>query len=361
MRAHHVKRGETTSQIAALHGVSNEDLVAANPHKRSREHAGRVVFAELREGEMLAVGVGEDPAKSGALYYNQAAYEQQKQCGPGTVYVQLTPYEGGCALDTSTWPVGAPLPQGPCPTGHVPMQMTSGPVAGQYRCVNAQYPGMPRPGSAPNVPPTTPAPTTVPGWPPIDQIVAGLPGLPSTLPQLPALDVAFPAIPQVPVVFAASGPGIDPASGLPLPGVIPATTPAGQAPIDPRYLANGAIPCGQYNQGTPGFMPAPAPKPACEWIEKGAFTIDIDGCTYCAVCDEPGWIYNPATKQCDIPQTPEPGDKGGGDKGGGDKGGGDVKTSQPEPEKGWSTGAKVGVVVAVAAVVAGAFMLGRKR
>jgi hypothetical protein len=64
MALHTVARGERLSEIAALHGVPVQDIVAANPQKpRQRLASGAVVFADLAEGETLTVGVGAPPKK----------------------------------------------------------------------------------------------------------------------------------------------------------------------------------------------------------------------------------------------------------------------------------------------------------
>jgi len=52
---HVVQVGESTMSIAARYGVSQDDLVNANPTKASRIHRNRPVFDVLEEGEQLEI------------------------------------------------------------------------------------------------------------------------------------------------------------------------------------------------------------------------------------------------------------------------------------------------------------------
>jgi LysM repeat protein len=52
---HRVRFGNTTSDIASMHGVSVEALVAANPQKQTRMAGGRRVFTKLFEGERVNI------------------------------------------------------------------------------------------------------------------------------------------------------------------------------------------------------------------------------------------------------------------------------------------------------------------
>jgi hypothetical protein len=57
MATHTVARGERLSEIAALHGVPVENIVAANPNKpRTQLRSGAVVFSDLSEGETIGLG-----------------------------------------------------------------------------------------------------------------------------------------------------------------------------------------------------------------------------------------------------------------------------------------------------------------
>jgi len=56
MLTYRIRRGDKLSDVAALHGVSVSDVVAANPHKpRLQLQSGAVVFASLGSGEDIAV------------------------------------------------------------------------------------------------------------------------------------------------------------------------------------------------------------------------------------------------------------------------------------------------------------------
>lgn len=62
MKEHTVRAGESTSSIAALHGLSIEQLLNANPRKpRIVAYVGgrpTHVFAALAEGERLSTDCG---------------------------------------------------------------------------------------------------------------------------------------------------------------------------------------------------------------------------------------------------------------------------------------------------------------
>ncbi len=63
IRTHVVKEGEKLSAIAALHGVSVRDVVAANPTKpRIKLSSGQQVFRSLDSGETIRVPALGDPA-----------------------------------------------------------------------------------------------------------------------------------------------------------------------------------------------------------------------------------------------------------------------------------------------------------
>lgn len=56
MATHRVRAEERLSDIAALHGVSHQELLIANPEKpRTRLQSGAIVFATLAEGEELTL------------------------------------------------------------------------------------------------------------------------------------------------------------------------------------------------------------------------------------------------------------------------------------------------------------------
>jgi hypothetical protein len=82
-RIHSVVLGERLSSIAALHGVSVSDIVAANPHKpRLQLQSGAVVFASLGSGERLVVpvGLGADPATPQACPSDKPYPDGQGNC-----------------------------------------------------------------------------------------------------------------------------------------------------------------------------------------------------------------------------------------------------------------------------------------
>lgn len=303
MSSYRVLPGESTRSIARKLGVSTSALVGANPGKKTVRHRGEHVFANLRSGELLgrpsALGRNYSAERASSTprllsartkdLFTQAYQAGTMGCSPATTFVFLSANEGACVLDTSSWPAGTPIPQGPCGPGYVPGLLTAGPRRGQYTCIAASWPGMPRPGSAPNAPPPavpSPPPVTFPGWPDAAAVIAGLP-----VPALPPLGDVFPALPQIaPPPFVASGNGVDTTTGMPIPGTTPGSTPDGMPIYDPRLLGAGAVPSGtQSPEGAAGFLPAPSPPPTCSQVWPGAFPVKgKDGFVYCAMCDGEG-------------------------------------------------------------------------
>lgn len=52
---HVVQNLENTSEIAAKHGLSNDELIEANPDKEFHIDRGVPVFDSLKEGEILII------------------------------------------------------------------------------------------------------------------------------------------------------------------------------------------------------------------------------------------------------------------------------------------------------------------
>lgn len=55
MIQHKVSAGETTSSIALRYGVTQEELVEANPKKAVEYRRNNPVFRNLEEGEILLI------------------------------------------------------------------------------------------------------------------------------------------------------------------------------------------------------------------------------------------------------------------------------------------------------------------
>lgn len=296
-RTHVVKKGESTRSIASLHGISTEALLAANPDLPRALHKGTKVFLQLDQGQRLSI-----PSAVGDVNLGPSSV-----CKPGTVFVWVTPNEGVCVLDTSKMPPGTPAPQGPCNPGYVPaVRVTNEPTTnGQYTCISANYPGMPRPQQPANSQPQPGAPTpqpqpTVPGWPDPSGLIPQMPGLPA-MPGVPQLADIFPALPQSPATFLPTGTGIDDKTGLPLPFTTPGTTPAGVPVMDPRLLQKGAIPSGTISpEGAYGFLPPPSPEPDCKavWGPAAFSIVRDDGNVYCAICDDEKAVYSKMLGVC---------------------------------------------------------------